>query len=268
MSDRTTSAAPPWLPLLRRLTEALPRWAVWKNADSALSGTGDVDAVAPPGDRDRIAAEFRDWAAGHGLGPVVVCTHIRGGVNLVAVPPGRTHLLEMGVKSRKIWRGATLFTHPDLEPLTGIEPRGFRALRPGAEGLFKLLLNGLRWDGAPDEAALAVKGVRALLAADPDGVRRAARLLGRAAAPAGELAEAAAAGGWDRRAALAVQGWTLARALTEPGVALSRARFRLSGRRPCPVVATLLGDRRRIPADREAWLARVAESHTVWPAGG
>jgi hypothetical protein len=32
----------------------------------------------------------------------------------------------------------------------------------------------------------------------------------------------------------------------------------------CPVVATLLGDQRRIPADRDRWLRRVAETHVVY----
>ena len=45
-SDRTAL----WLPLLRRFTELSPRWVVWKNADAALAGVGDIDAAAPESD--------------------------------------------------------------------------------------------------------------------------------------------------------------------------------------------------------------------------
>ncbi len=261
-----TMAPAPWLPLLVRLTEEYPRWAVWKNAESALAGTGDVDAVAPSSDWKGIAAEFRRWARERRRGPVIECRHIAGGMNLVAVPPDGDLLLEMGVKWRKVWRGATLFTLDQLEDLLDMDDRGFRRLRPGAEGLFKLLLNGLRWSGGPDARGLEAKGVGNLLRADPDGARAAARLLGRAGRPAERLARGVAEGEWDRGAALAVQGWTVARAIGEPRVAARRALFRLAGRRSCAVVATLLGARRRIPADRAAWLARVAENHVVWDA--
>ena len=39
---------PPWLPLLRRLTELSPAWGVWKNADRAIAGYGDIDSISSP----------------------------------------------------------------------------------------------------------------------------------------------------------------------------------------------------------------------------
>lgn len=252
-----------WLPLLRRLTASAPRWLVWKNAESAFEGTGDIDAAAPTSDWPFIEAEFRRWASEQGVGPVVVCRHIPGGLNLIAVPAGSATFLEMGIKARRMWRGSTLFVPEDLLPMSVLDARGFRRLRPGAEGFFKLLLNGTRRDGRADEAGMRAKRVRELLRADPEGVRQAARLLGPARRAAVIGSTRAAAGGWDRRAMLAVEGWVLLRALREPGVSLSRLRFRLRGRASCPVVAAILSQGRRIPADRDVWLRRLAEDHPV-----
>ena len=46
MNARTRSDV--WMPLIQRLTEVAPQWAVWKNVDSALTGSGDIDSLAPP----------------------------------------------------------------------------------------------------------------------------------------------------------------------------------------------------------------------------
>jgi hypothetical protein len=253
-----------WLPLLRRLTEVSPHWVVWKNADAALSGTGDIDAAAPEHDWPIIEREFREWAAMYELGPVVVCHHIPGGLNLVAVPPGMATFLEVGVKARRIWRGATLFVLDDLKPLMVLDPRGFRRLRPGAEGLFKLLLNGARWDGGANWDALHTKCVPALLRDDPEGTRLAARRFGFAQAAAVRCAERVAAGEWDRGAMLTLESWALLRAARNPTVLANRARFRLRAEAVCPVVSALLRDHRRIPADRTSWLRTVATNHTVY----
>jgi hypothetical protein len=263
-ADRTAT----WLPLLVSLTSDVPRWLVWKNAESAFTGTGDIDAAAPPEDWPRIIEAFRAWALERDLGPVIVCRHIPGGLNLIAVPSGWPTFLEMGTKARRIWRGATLFVLEDIEPLAVLDERGFRRLRPGAEGLFKLLLNGTRRNGLPDEAALAAKQVRELLRADPAGAAAAAGLYGVAAGPLRRAARAAAAGGWDRPALLAFQGSMLVRAALHPGVLWARLRFRLRGRRACPIAAAILDGDRRIPEPRDAWLARVAVDHEIHRAAG
>lgn len=253
-----------WLPLLRTLTRDVSHWCVWKNVDSALTGTGDIDAAAPDTAWPTIEARFVEWANDQDLGPVVACRHIPGGLNLVAVPDDATTLLEMGTKARRVFRGGTMFVLDDLVPLFVLDPRGFRTVRPGAEGLFKLALNGMRWDGTPNEAAMRSKRVRELLAADPDGVERAAEVFGRAAAAAVRGARAAAAGGWDRRAMLSVQAWALTNAVGDPPTLARRIRFRLSGRHRCPVVRVLLDHARVIPADRRGWLRDVAAEHEVF----
>jgi hypothetical protein len=262
-SPATDDRSALWLPLLRTLTDDIPQWCVWKNAESAFTGTGDIDAAAPDTAWPTLERRFVEWARAQDVGPVIVCRHIPGGLNLVAVPDDSTTLLEMGTKARRVFRGGTMFVLEDLVPLFTLDPRGFRTIAPGAEGLFKLALNGLRWDGRPNEEALRIKGVRELLAADPDGAERAAAIFGRGADAAIAGARAAAAGGWDRRAMLTFQSWVLARALSEPSVVSRRVAFRLTGRQRCPLVRVLLEDARVIPDDRRGWLREVAGDHQV-----
>jgi hypothetical protein len=259
-SDRTQL----WLPLLRRLTASSDTWLVWKNVESAFEGIGDVDAAAARADWPVIEREFRQWAAEQGVGPVVVCRHIPGGLNLIAVPRGSATFLEMGVKAQRMWRGATIFELDDLLPMVVVDERGFRRLRPGAEGLFKLLLNGTRRDGGPNETGLQAKHVRELLAGDPEGARQAAGALGSARRAVLRGARRAAAGGWDRAAMLAVEGWAFLQAVRHPSVSLARIRFRLRGRATCPVVEAILGEGRRIPPDRDGWLQLLARNHQVF----
>jgi len=253
-----------WMPLLKRLTEVEPTWAVWKNVDSALTRDGDIDSMAAPSSWPAIERETRSWAAAHGIGPVIVCTHIPGGLNLVVPDADSAYLFEVGVKERKLWRGSALFTYGQLLPLVEMDPRGFRRVAPGAEGVLKLLLNGTRHGGARDDAGIRDKSVVELLRADPEGARRAVDAVGGAAAPAMRRAvDAAAAGGWARGAMAIVEARALLRTLAEPRMTLRRARFLASGKNPCPVVHALLGNARIIPGNREQWLADVAATHAV-----
>jgi hypothetical protein len=258
---------PPWMPLLKQLTDVCPQWVVWKNVDTALGGTGDIDAAAPESAWSLLIYEFRRWAADFSLGPIVVCRHIPSSLNLVAVPRDARTFLEMGVKSRRIWRGATLFDVDELHPLVSLDPRGFRRLQPGAEGLLKFVLNGVRRGGLPNWEALRSKCVLDQLRVDPDGMRRAARLFGPAERAVIKAAERALAGEWDRSAALAVETWAVLRALRQPAVALRRLQFRAITTQSCPVVTTLLKDHRRIPDDRDGWIRLISRTHSVFAEG-
>jgi len=252
-----------WVPLLVELTNEVPGWLVWKNAESALYGLGDIDAAAPQSDWPTIERIFCKWAARRGLGPVVICRHIPGGVNLVALPKEQATFLEMGVKARRIWRGSTLFLVDDLFPMATVDPLGFRRLRPGAEGLFKLFLNGTHRDGTANEVGLRQKRVVELLRADPEGVRQASVLFGPGRRAAVASARAVRRGDWDRRSVLAAQSWMLLRAFRNPGVLVARIRFRLRGSRECPVVRAILTEGRRMPQDLGRWLERVALDHEI-----
>jgi hypothetical protein len=251
-----------WLPLLRRITEACPEWLSWKNVESALTGVGDVDAVAPGDSWDRITLEFRRWAVEYGLGPVIECPHAPFLRHLVALSPVRPEFYELDLNRRKIFLGSTLFLPADLLPLTIADERGFRRLRPGAEGLLKLIQNGAYHDGRPNTAALQAKGIRELLSQDPEGVRACAWLFGRARGAVLRASDALLSGTWARRAVLMVNAWSLLRAVAEPDGVMARIRFRIN-RRTCPVLRAVFAGRRRTPPDRERWLADVAMTHIV-----
>ncbi|MGH7722236.1 MAG: hypothetical protein ACRENL_05295 [Candidatus Dormibacteria bacterium] len=250
-----------WLPLLRRLTAESPTWVTWKSADAALHGYGDVDSTAAAAERPAIESMFAGWAAAQGLGPVIVCRHAPDLDVLVALS-GDEPFIELDVMPRKVFLGSTMFTHQDVLALSEMDPRGFRRVHPGAEGLLKLLLNGTHRNGLPDHRALRARRIARLLATDARGVRLMAARFGPAEGAALDLATAVVGGGWDRRAALRVEGWFLARALLEPRLVGNKLRFRVAKRR-CPVLRAMAAGR-RVPEPAQAWLRRARVGHRVY----
>lgn len=247
-----------WLPLLTRVTEAFPRWSVWKNVESALSGPGDIDSFAPPEDWPAIGRVWREWLRERGLGPAVVCRHVPQGPHFVALEPGSPWLVQFDVKLLATFRGCALMDVDELLELAEIDERGFRRIRPGAEGVLKLVYNGMRPGGRRDPGGLRDKDVVALLAADPEGARRAAGLFGPASRAVLVAVERVLQDDWSRPAMIAVEGWALAKALIHPKVAVGRLWFDRVSKPRCPVLQVIRERDRRLPEDREAWLAEVA----------
>lgn len=266
----TVELAPPpahlWLPLLQRLTDVAPGWLVWKNADAGLAGRGDIDSVAPRAQWNAIQREFRDWAQASKLGPVIVCRHIPKMLDLVALGDESETFMELDLNCGKVFRGSVLFRPEQLLALSAVDPRGFRRLRPGAEGLLLLVFNGMGRGGRMRPSELRRRRIPELLREDRPGVVSAARLFGPASRAVLRAAEEVLEDRWDQRALLEVEAWSLARAIIEPDAALGRAWFRLVTKRRCPVLRAVFGGR-RITADRDAWLASVARTHRVYALG-
>ena len=251
-----------WLPLLRELSDAAPEWAVWKNADDALNGAGDVDCMAPRRHWDDVEHRFLRWARAHGLGPVVVCRHAPGALFLVALDPSDGPWLQLDVRSVATLRGAPVCDAEDVAGLAIADERGFRRLAPGAEGALKLVISGIAPGGRPNLRGLRKERVGELLRADPSGVRRAARLFGPAEGALLAGAEAAAAGSWNRRAMALVEGSVMLRVLRRPTSPMAQLGMRRAKRR-CPVLVTGIRHGRTIPGARAEWLRTVAETHIV-----
>lgn len=248
---------------MRELTASAPTWFVYKNANSALYGTGDIDSAARPEDVGTITAITRAWARDNELLPLIHCHHFPSGRNFVAAPPDERLSWEVSVKQSKVFRGGTLFTVDGLLPMTEMSSLGFRALRPGAEGVLKLLSNGSRWGGRVNAAGLEAKHVRELLVQDPEGVAAAARMYGSAEGAVVRLAAAVSAGRWSWPASMTVELRQLGLAAAHPAATSRRARFRLVEERRCELIDLIHNRGRIVPEDRAAWLERIATTHAV-----
>jgi hypothetical protein len=256
----------PWLPLLRQLSDAFPRWGVWKNIESALTNEGgDIDSAAPQEHWSAISDIHTGWAFSSGASVVTECLHVPGVVLMAAAHPGRPTLSELDVCSHSYIRGKVLFRAEDIVPLMISDPRGFRRLRPGAEGLFVFLLNAVAWGGRPRPDLVKLKQIVGLLDEDPAGVQSAAKLLGPAAPNAIRAANAATEGRWDRRSLLKVERDNVLRALLAPRHLRKRLSFRMGPYRRCPLLRILLSGR-RVPEDLESWLMAVGKTHRLWRA--
>lgn len=253
-----------WIPLVRHLTQACPNWTIWKNADAALAGSGDIDSAAPASDWDAIVLSFRRWAREFGFGPVIDCRHPPQTMFLVALDQSRTTFLELDVLGRKYFRGGTLFRAQELVPLSQLDQRGFRMIRPAAQALILLLCNGLRWGGRPNVDGIRRRHVVALLKSDLAGVQEAAKCFHlperSVLAAVGSLLN----GRWDRRAMLEIEGAALFRAFREPRVILSRIRFRALTKKRCPVLRSIFYGDRTIPGDVGSWLREVGKDHRIY----
>lgn len=269
MRDAPADRREMWLALLREVTRRFPRWAVWKNVASALEGHGDVDSFAPPERWPEVEATWIEWVRDQGLGPAIVCRHVPQGPHYVTLEPDSPWLIQFDVKEMGTFRGSKLIDVDDLERLAELDDLGFRRIRPGSEGVLKLLYNGMRKGGRRDSRGLETKGVVGLLERDPDGAREASRLLlGPVSGAMDRAVDAVVAGGWDRPALATVEAWCAARALTQPRTAFSRLYFDRVLKKRCPVLQVIREHDRRVPGDRDAWLAEVARDHRIVPVDG
>jgi hypothetical protein len=263
--EKTKSASdpPPWVPLLRRLTQMSPLWGVWKNADAALSGEGDIDSVSSPLDRNSLMAEFFTWASANQMYPIFVCHHLPGSVLGVAVRD-RAELVELQLCEQAMFRGSTLFTAEDLGPMMMMDERGFRRLRSGAEGFLLLFHNAMKRGGRPALGGAKARRLVDLMREDPSGMEAAAEVFGRVRHQALRVARMLLDGGWERAAALRVELWAVAQARRTPRLSAARVGYQLAGNLYCPLRPVLRAGR-RLTGDADQWLRRVEISHPTVP---
>ena len=117
--------------------------------------------------------------------------------------------------------------------------------------------------GRPNWDGIAEKNIGTLLTQDPEGVEMTARLFGPVRDAAIRGARAAAESRWERKDMALVDAWFIVKGARNPIILARRARFRFQTKSSCPIVKAILGTRRKIPADRAAWLAQVAETHEM-----
>ena len=139
--------------------------------------------------------------------------------------------------------------------------RGFDSLRPGAEGLLKLFLHGVRRGGTLRRERVARGRCAELIRDDPEGVRLGSQVFGPVAPLVRQLAERFATGTWDRLSMLRVDAWARRQALAHPDVLRERAHARL--RRGCRGLKGALKDRDPDPGRTAEWMASIAPDHRV-----
>jgi hypothetical protein len=254
---------PPWVPLLKRLTEISLGWGVWKNADQAISVSGDIDSISPPVDRPALLREFLRWAAENDMAPTFLCGHLPGSVLGVAVR-GR-ELVELQLCEQAVFRGARLFTAEDVRGLMMMDPRGFRRLRPGSEGLLLLFFNAMMHGGRLSLQGHKSERLLGLMRDDPEGLDAATSVFRSAQEPARRLAAAVLDGSWDRRSAVHLEMWAMTRALSDPPFLAARVAFRVFGDQYCPLLPVLRRGR-IVNDDLDAWIPRVRRTHTANPS--
>lgn len=255
-------ASLPRVELMRDLSAAFPGWAVWKSLDRTIAGRGDIDAIASSDTWPKIASIFQGWAFAQGFDGVIGCRHVPGVVLLMAVRPDRAALSELDLCDTFYWRGGRLITAADVVSFLVDDERGIRRFRPGAEGLFLLLFNGLSRGGRRNAPAIRDQHVIELLGSDPDGVQIAAATLGRIGPAALALAAAVEEGRWDRWAALRAEVLGVANATLEPGSLAGRLGFRIGADRTCPIVAATRGYGGK-GEDMERWLTTPTALHSL-----
>jgi hypothetical protein len=250
------------LALARRLSAAAPSWGIWKNVESALSGSGDIDSVVLADGAKDVEEAFTRWAVERGLRPVLRCDHAGGlmGV-LVAVDRQHSTIVELDFTRRKTYRGSTLFGAEDVIPLLEDDPAGFRRIRRGAEGVLLLFHNGVRPGGRPNPTGLSARHVADLLRDDPGGVDGAARLFEPAADAARRAAKAVVIGEWDRPAVLTVELAFAIRAAFTPLSVARRVWFRAVTKRRCPIIRVAYTPGRSLPSDADVWVREARASH-------
>ena len=254
---------PPRLPLLRRLTATSPLWAVWKNADAAVLGSGDIDSVAPLVAWQSVVDEYRSWGIEHGLGTTIVCRHVPGVLVLAACElRDSAELLQLDVYSRLGFRRAALVGATQLRPLLIVDQRGFRRLRPGAEGLLLFLAHASRRGGRRPADPRGEQRFIELMHADPEGAEQLAHILGSTGQFALRGARAVFTGRWDRSAVLRLELTAALRALQDVPSLFASLRLDLGERTRCPVIFALEHGR-RVPGDISVWLRQVEESDEV-----
>jgi hypothetical protein len=193
------------------------------------------------------------------MGPVFVCRHLPGSVLGVALRD-RRELVELQLCERAMFRGSTLFTAKDVAPLMMMDGRGFRRLRPGAEGFLLLFHNAMGRGGRPRLDGRKAARLLRLMREDPEGMEAATEVFGSVREDARRVALAALDRAWDRRSALHVELWAIARGLRNIRSFAARGVYSLSGGRYCALLPVLRRGR-RLDGDIDAWLRRAVRTH-------
>ena len=257
----------PWASLLRQLDAMAPAIGVWKNADEALDGYGDVDYFAPTGLWPEIADAFRSWSETHGYEYLPPCPHKPWTMYLLAVDRERGRLMQLDVRDRLTLAGAEIIDANGLGRLLEATPDGFKTLRRGAQATVKLLTKCIDGQGRLDRGCLDDESVTSGIHADPVGALEAVQRLRHGRPAVNRLVASIAAGRPDPAEARSLLRRLRAASLLRPGTLAAIAAHRLR-KRTCPTLKWILSEGQRLPERPDDWIGEVREAHgdgDPWP---
>lgn len=250
-----------WVPLLQNLAGIDAEMAVYKNADRALEGDGDVDFLAPRKRWPEIEDAFARWSGIHGLDAMPACRHRPFAMVLVASDHNGS-LLQLDVRDRVHFRRATLLTAEDAAPMYVSHALGFRVLRPGAEGALKLALRGMGPRGELREKSVAKYSIRELVRDDPEGAESMTTRFVPAPDDALAVVRSLADGEWDSARSRSMSRAFATASLRDP-VTLARLAMFRRARRTCPLLRWVLQNGQAQPPRLEDWIGEVRGAHAT-----
>ncbi len=249
-----------WRGLIRHLADVDPSVTILKNAESALTGTGDLDVLlGRPGMR-RVVEGAVEWSRANDA-QCMVCDHVPDGPHIVVVVPGQAHALVVDLKWRRSLFGATLITARAAQECSARSEFGPLQLTQGAEGVVKLCLYGIDGNWGLDYRKLDAKEVLAALREDPEGAMRTAALMSQPTWLLSWVIGEAAARRPGRLAASALKARLLVGAVAEPGTGPRRLYYKAVQRANCPIMSVVKFNGRRVPGDPARWFAASKEAH-------
>jgi thymidylate kinase len=250
----------PWAALLAELDSVAPQIGVWKNADDALRGRGDVDYSAPRECWPEIHAVFRIWADTYGFESVPPCLHRPGAMYLVALDRSNGRLMQLDVRERLTSGGSDVIDAKRLGGLLVYEGRPFKTLPTGAEAALKLLLTCIDRRGRIREDCWADESVATGIATDFPGALGATSRIRNGRRAASRLVESIRSGSPDHGAARAFRRDSRLAALREPGRFPEHALYRVQ-RRQCPLLRWVLSHGQQLPPDPDGWIGEARRAH-------
>jgi len=218
------------LTFLRDISRENQRMVVWKHLDRSLQGLGDIDVAAPAADLDNITASSL-VSAGSALkaSHAVICDHLPSVRLHFYVQPERSpELFEFDVITQPSRMTSRWASPTKLVGLSVVDPTGIRRLRPGAEALTLLVMQGMTSAGADKLKAHDRECVLSGLAVDLDGAIEACRVLAPPLArrQLASFVERLAHGEWDASMALAALVGFGVTGMTSPKFAFDRGVHR------------------------------------------
>ena len=252
--------ASPWVDLLGQLDSIAPGVGVWKNADAALDGNGDIDYFAPRSTWPAIAATFRSWSESHGFECMPPCLHRPGALYLIAIDRRGRRLMQLDVRERLTLAGSEMMDASELGTLLQEGRYGFKQLRPGAEATLKLMVKCIDPRGRLRAECLEEESVSAGIGADLASARQASSLLRHGRHEADRLVLSIASGHPDSVAARSLMRGVRMAAFLHPWRVARLVWYRLR-RKWCPTLAWILAQGQQVPPHLDRWVDDVRRVH-------